>query len=218
MGLMILRLIASLSLLPLHLAACDTALLLTIDVSNSVDQAEYRLQVDGLADALTDPNIVDALIRGQSAVAVVQWAGFDRQQLVLPWTRIRTALDVAALSEAAALMPRAYTLSGTAPAEAILFSVSNFAPVSDCKRRVIDISGDGTPNSGGDVSAARRQAERDGITINAIAIESMGLAITNFYKRHVITRGGFVVTARTHRDYPRAIRAKIIRELAQPIG
>ena len=198
--------------------ACDTALMLTIDVSNSVDLAEYRLQADGLADALTDPDSIDALVRGQSALSVVQWSGVDRQAVTVPWTRIRTALDVARLSDAARLMPRAYTLSGTAPAEAILFSLSNFAPVMDCTRRVIDISGDGTPNTGGDVAAARRRAERDGITINAIAIESLGQAITNFYARQVVTRDGFVMTARMHRDYPRAIRAKILRELTRVIS
>jgi Ca-activated chloride channel family protein len=203
---------------PLPASACDVALMLTIDVSNSVDYAEYRLQVDGLADALADPAIIDALVAGNSAISVVQWSGIDRQSVTLPWIGIATSRDVAALSQSARLMPRAYILSGTAPAEAILFSLSNFGPVADCARRVIDISGDGTPNIGGDVAVARQQAQRDGITINAIAIESMGLAITNFYTRHVITRDGFVVTARHHRDYPRAIRAKILRELAKVIG
>ena len=192
--------------------------MLTIDVSNSVDYAEYRLQVDGLADALADPAIIDALVAGNSAISVVQWSGIDRQSVTLPWIGIATSRDVAALSQSARLMPRAYILSGTAPAEAILFSLSNFGPVADCASRVIDISGDGTPNIGSDVAVARQQAQRDGITINAIAIESMGLAITNFYARHVITRDGFVVTARHHRDYPRAIRAKILRELAKVIG
>ena len=37
--------------------ACDTDLILTIDVSNSVDPGEYRLQIDGLAAALSDPEI-----------------------------------------------------------------------------------------------------------------------------------------------------------------
>ena len=207
-----------LALLPLPAPACDVALMLTVDVSNSVDPAEYRLQTDGLADALADPAIVDAMIAGEAAISVVQWAGLDRQTFALPWTRIRTAMDVARLSQAARLMPRAHTLSGTAPAEALLFSLSHFAPVADCRRRVIDISGDGTPNAGGDVARARQQAQRDGITINAIAIESMGLAITNFYARQVVTRDGFVVTARRHADYPRAIRAKILRELSQPLG
>ena len=206
------------AIFPLPAVACDVALMFTIDVSQSVDPAEYRLQTDGLADALQDPAIIDAMVAGQAAISVVQWSGFDRQTFTMPWARIVTALDVAHLADAARLMPRASTLSGTAPAEALLFSLAHFAPVSDCKRRVIDISGDGTPNSGGDVASARQRAQRDGITINAIAIESMGLAITNFYARQVITRDGFVVTARRHSDYPRAIRAKILRELSQVIG
>ena len=37
--------------------ACDTALILTIDVSNSIDVAEYHLQTDGMADALLIPTI-----------------------------------------------------------------------------------------------------------------------------------------------------------------
>ena len=205
-------------LTPLPAVACDTALLLTIDVSNSVDPGEYRLQTDGLADALADPSIVDALVQGQSALAVMQWSGEDEQRLVIPWTRVGTALDVARLAESARLQTRAFVLSGTAPAEAIHAAIDAFGPVADCRRKVIDISGDGTPNTGGDVGAARRRAERSGITVNAIAIELMGVAISNFYRAQVITRDGFVMTARMHRDYPRAIRAKILRELSQVIG
>ncbi|MEJ6478806.1 MAG: DUF1194 domain-containing protein, partial [Octadecabacter sp.] len=54
--------------------------------------------------------------------------------------------------------------------------------------------------------------------INGIAIEGMGLAITGFFNRAVITRDGFVITALTHRDYPRAIRAKILREVSRVLG
>ncbi|RYH03163.1 DUF1194 domain-containing protein [Salipiger sp. IMCC34102] len=207
-----------LSFLPLPALACETALMLTVDVSNSVDGAEYHLQVDGLADALNDPDIVDALVRGQSAISVVQWSGLAEQAVTIPWTRVRSAADVARLSERARRQERAFVLSGTAPADALLFSLNNFAPVLDCARRVIDVSGDGTPNTGGNVATARARAERDGITVNAIAIELMGVAVTNFYRNRVITRDGFVVTARMHRDYPRAIRAKILRELAQVMG
>jgi Ca-activated chloride channel family protein len=87
-----------------------------------------------------------------------------------------------------------------------------------CKRNVIDVSGDGTPNAGSDTRIARNLAERQGITINGIAIESMGLAITGFFRRAIITRDGFVITARTHREYPDAIRRKIIRELSRVLG
>ena len=198
--------------------ACDTALILTIDVSNSIDPAEYKLQTDGLADALRNPEIVEAMVRQEATLAVVQWSGEERQELSIPWTRIRTSLDAARLADQAQLMPRAFVLSDTAPAEAIFFSMNLFSQVPDCKNKVIDVSGDGTPNSGSEPRQARNTAERAGITINGIAIESMGLAITGFFKQAIITRNGFVITARTHREYPDAIRRKILRELSQALG
>ena len=203
---------------PIAAQACDTALILTIDVSNSVDGAEYRLQVDGLADALQDPEIVDTMVAGGTTIAVVQWSGVDRQAVSIPWTQVRTALDAQSLSQQARLLERAFVLSDTAPAEAIYFSLNLFDQVPNCQRKVIDVSGDGTPNGGSDVRAARNAAERAGVTINAIAIESMGLAITNFYRGAVITRNGFVMTARTHREYPDTIRAKILREISRIFG
>ncbi|WP_296427351.1 DUF1194 domain-containing protein [Yoonia sp.] len=211
-------LISLLTIWPFTASACETALILTIDVSNSIDVAEYRLQTDGLADALRDPEIIEALISGETAISVVQWSGADRQAVSVPWRRIRTALDAEYLANQARVMERAFVLSDTAPAEAIYFSLDLFGDVSDCKRKVIDVSGDGTPNSGSDVRLARIAAERAGVTINGIAIESMGLAITGFYKSALITRNGFVITARTHREYPAAIRAKILREISKIIG
>jgi len=203
---------------PLPIKACETALILTIDVSNSIDTAEYRLQTDGLAAALRDPEIVDTMVSTQTTLAVVQWSGVDKQEVSIPWTRITSAIDAESIAQQAETMIRAFVLSDTAPAEAIYFSLNLFDQVTDCHRRVIDISGDGTPNSGGDVREARAQAERAGVTINAIAIESLGLAITNFYRRGVITRNGFVITAQTHREYPMAIRNKILREISRIFG
>jgi Ca-activated chloride channel family protein len=88
----------------------------------------------------------------------------------------------------------------------------------DCARRVIDMSGDGTPNAGGDIGRFRRTAERSGVTVNGLAIEGLGRAITNYYQRNVITADGFVETARGHRDYARAIRRKILREISTVFG
>lgn len=134
--------------------ACDTALIPTIDVSNSVAPSEYRLQVDGLASALRDPAIVDAMIRQEAAIAVVQWSGEDKQETSIPWVRIRTALDAARLADPAQLLQRAFVLSDTAPAEAVLYSMNLFGQVSDCNNKVIDVSGNGSPNSGSDMRAS----------------------------------------------------------------
>lgn len=198
--------------------ACDSALMLAIDVSNSVDVDEYRLQVDGLADALVDPAIVEAMVKGQVAIAIMQWSGADRQVLTTDWVQIRTADDAAGLSLAARTTPRAIRLSDTAPAEAIYFALDQFANAPDCRRQVIDISGDGTPNAGTDARLARNLAQTSGVTINGIAIEGMGQPISSYYRNALITRDGFVVTAQGHRDYHDAIRDKILRELSIGIG
>lgn len=199
-------------------AACQTALILSMDVSNSVDPGEYRLQTDGLAAALRDPEIAEILVRDQVALSVIQWSGVDLQAVSLPWTQMFATAQVGAFAAAVASMPRAFVLSDTAPAEALDFARSHFDAAPECMRRIIDMSGDGTPNAGGEIGLARRATERAGITVNGLAIEGLGVAITNFYSRNVITRDGFVETARGHRDYARAIRRKILREISRVFG
>ena len=211
-------LIAALCLSANVASACDTALILTIDVSNSIDPVEYELQTDGMADAVLDAEVSEALILGQVAVAVIQWSGVDKQELSLPWRQLRSVADVQAFAVDARTMPRAFVQSDTAPGDAIIFALDQFADAPNCDRQVIDISGDGPPNAGSDTRLASREAERRGVTINGIAIESMGVAITTFFTRSVITRDGFVITARRHRDYPRAIREKILREVSRIFG
>ncbi|MGB3314998.1 MAG: DUF1194 domain-containing protein [Albidovulum sp.] len=206
------------ALQPAH--GCDTALVLTIDVSGSIDRGEYRLQVQGLADALGDPEIADALVLGQVALTVVQWSGTGQQAAVLPWRRMLSYDEVRSFADRARGLKRAYSGSDTAVGEAIGFSAAQFDAVSDCRRRVIDISGDGPQNAGASLSAGRRAAAEAGANINAVAIEDVGRGspITEYYRRFIVTRQGFVMTARGLEDYPRAIRAKILREVAKPLG
>lgn len=196
-------------------SACTTALVLAIDVSNSIDPTEYRIQTEGLADALLDSEIRESMVRGQVALTVVQWSGIGSQEVTFPWTRMTSDAEVQTLSERARSMKRAFIMSDTAVGDIIRFASSLFGPVKDCNRHVIDISGDGTDNAGTDPDTARRRAEAMQITINGLAIEGMGLSITNFYRRHVITRDGFVMTARGHTSYAETLRKKIRREVSQ---
>lgn len=201
-------------------AACEIALVLAVDTSGSIDRGEYRIQTEGLADALADPEVADALVLGQVALAVVQWSGAGQQSLSLPWRRMLSHSAVADFSAAARRVDRAFAGSDTAVGEAIGFSTDQFAAVTDCRRHVIDISGDGPINAGRPLGPERNRAIQSGIAINAVAIEDPGqsIPITEFYRRAVITPGGFVLTARGLADYPRAIREKILREVAKPLG
>ncbi|MGR3479151.1 DUF1194 domain-containing protein [Salipiger marinus] len=215
-----LRLALCLCVLSSAARACETALLLAMDVSNSVDAAEYRIQTDGLALALRDPSIAEIVLRDRVALAVLQWSGPDRQELSLGWLQPGDTAGLAALAARVETMPRAFLLSDTAPGAALMAALDVFATAPDCKRRIIDMSGDGTPNAGSNPAAARVRAERMGVTVNGLAIEAQGagLPVTNFYRRSLATRDGFVMTARSHRGYAETLRAKMLRELSRVLG
>ncbi len=196
-------------------AACTTALLLAIDVSNSIDAGEYKIQAEGLADALLDPEVREALVAGQVALSVMQWSGRGSQQIVFPWEKMQTDADVIRWSEKARTMPRSFIMSDTAVGDMLRYSIEHFRSAPQCDRQVIDVSGDGTDNAGTNPQSARTRAESLGITINALAIEGMGVSISTFFRRHVITRDGFVMTSRGHTSYAETLKRKIRREVSQ---
>jgi Ca-activated chloride channel family protein len=197
--------------------ACETALVLAVDVSGSISDREYVLQINGIADALEDPDILAALVEGQGALAILQWSGEDRQTLALPWHRLGSADQVMDLTGMIRALPRPWNTS-TSIGEAIRAAMALFAEVPDCRRRVIDVSGDGTENDALTLPEARADAVAAGITVNGLAIEVGGgvSAMTDYYRENVISPEGFVVTAKGIQDFPRAIHAKLLRELAKP--
>jgi Ca-activated chloride channel homolog len=154
--------------------ACETALLLSIDISGSIDAGEYAIQIEGLALALNEPAIAESLVAGQMALAVVHWSDVGRQALVLPWKRLLTSADVARFSAAVAAHSRAFSAYDTAVGEAMDFSAAQFFAVADSARHVIDMSGDGPENSGFTDAQTRARTTNLDIEINAIAIERYG--------------------------------------------
>src|SRR5690606_30591267 len=109
--------------------------------------------------------------------------------------------------------PRAFDGADTAVGEALDHAISLFDAVPDCRRKVVDLSGDGDENAGFTARSARQRAISAGVEVNALAIESIGVSISNYYRKVVITPGGFVQSARGYIDYARAIRLKLLREL-----
>ena len=196
--------------------ACELALVLAIDVSSSISPGEYRFQVDGLAEALMQPEVQHVLLSDQIALAVVQWSGYNEQELSISWRRMLSADEIRNFAGRVQNMDRKWDKGQTAIGNAIAFSVAQFDAVRDCKRRVIDVSGDGASNSGVSTPGQRLLAQNAGVEINALAIDRVGVAITSFYERFVRTRGGFVMTSRGYSDYPRVIRAKLLREFVKP--
>ena len=69
----------------------DLELVLAVDVSSSVSDEEFHLQMTGLSAAFRHPLVVAAISQSGDwgvAVAVVQWASGDEQGLSVDWSRI----------------------------------------------------------------------------------------------------------------------------------
>lgn len=200
--------------LPGAALACDLALALAVDVSGSVDSREYRLQMDGLAEGLRDPIVSEALVRGRAQVMLVHWSGSTRQVTSIPWTAITGFDDVETLALAIENAPRPWRNFSTAVGEALLHSGASFAEVPHCRRRVIDVSGDGPSNEGVAPSEIQSQLRAWGVTVNAIAIEATEPDLTAWFFENVIRgEGAFVITASDFQEYPAKIRKKLLREV-----
>ncbi len=74
----------------------DLELVLAVDASASVSDAEFDLQVGGLAEAFRHRSVAQA-IRAVGdfglAVALVQWADYRQHLLSVYWTVVRDAAD-----------------------------------------------------------------------------------------------------------------------------
>ena len=198
--------------LPIRLFACDLALVLAVDVSGSVDRHEYRTQMDGLAAALRDGIVVDALISQKARITLVQWSGSSRQRQTIPWTPMLRASDVAAFADRVAGDPRLWRNYSTAIGEALILSEALLRDVP-CQRKVIDVSGDGVSNEGSDPNDRKGARAAAGIIVNALAIETDDTDLTAYFFENVIQgEGAFVETAAGFADYPDKIRRKLQRE------
>lgn len=208
-------LITSMCLAP-QAFACDLALALAVDVSGSVDSEEYRIQMDGLAAGLRDPVVSEALVRGQAQLMLVQWTGSTRQRVTIPWTRIDGFATLDRFADQVAADPRVWRNFSTAIGEALEMTIAKFDRVPECKRHLIDLSGDGVSNEGIDPAKLHSTLRDRGVTVNAIAIEESEPELTAYFFENVIVgEGAFVVSAAGFADYPERIRKKLLREVTQ---
>lgn len=198
-------------------AGCAVALALTVDVSGSINEEEYRLQMDGLAAALRDSSVVDSLISSEVALLLVQWSGASRQHVSVNWHRMENVKDVEDFAVAVSAAPRAWDQYSTAIGDALLFTAAHFGPVSDCEHKVIDVSGDGYSNEGANPLEVAQQLANEGFQINGLAIEGDEFELTEYYRHNIIAgEAAFVLTAKTYADYPRTIWRKLLAELIVP--
>jgi Protein of unknown function (DUF1194) len=207
----------------------DLEVILAADVSRSIDDGEFELQRKGYAAALSDPRVLAAIHgRPNAAIGVsfIEWSGEEDQQIVVDWTEIHDEEDAGSVAATILTAPRSF-MGRTSISAAIDFAMAHFAKSKwHAARRIIDISGDGTNNSGRPITEARDQAISSGVTINGLAIindrPNLGYSahtqppggLPLYYKQNVI--GGpnaFLLVVQDFNSFADAMANKLAKEI-----
>ncbi|WP_058247541.1 DUF1194 domain-containing protein [Tropicibacter naphthalenivorans] len=199
---------------------CRLALLLALDVSSSVDEAEYALQREGVAAALLSDSVQGAILQGAGHVAlgVYEWSGRRQSHVVLDWVMLRSASDIKAAAARIAAAQRSYRRFPTAMGYAMGFGATMMGRAPLCERQVIDVSGDGVSNDGfGPRLAYKHFAFRE-ITVNGLAVLGADPMVEDYFDFEVLHGpGAFLETSDGYDGYRQAMERKLYREIQDRI-
>src|SRR5207248_5647048 len=161
------------------------------------------------------------------AVTFIEWSGAGDQNVVVDWTVIRDEEGAGGMAATIQSAPRSF-LGRTSISAAIDFAIERLAAApAEAEKRIIDISGDGTSNSGRGVTEARDDALAKGVTINGLAIintnANPGYAfhtnppggLPKYYQDNVIGGpGAFLLVVENFDTFADAITRKLMSEIA----
>ncbi|MEM7423776.1 MAG: DUF1194 domain-containing protein [Pseudomonadota bacterium] len=199
--------------------ACAVELILAVDVSGSIDEREFTLQMEGMAVAFENPSLINAVKAQEGGVltTLIQWSGRTRQRQVTDWFLLKDETDMAAYATAIRRGGRDWRNYSTAIGDALehALRVGQTAPVS-CERKIVDVSGDGVSNEGRAPKGASLDLLANGYTVNAIVIRGDSPDPVEYYQLNVLAGPrSFLEIARNFEDYPAAILRKLLREIEQ---
>jgi hypothetical protein len=207
--------------------AVDLQLVLAADVSRSIDDGEFELQRQGYVSALQDPRVISAIQGGSIgaiALTYVEWAGIGEQKVVVGWTVVRDGEGAAIVADQIRKAPRSF-YGHTSISDAIDFSMQHFEKSGAASE--IDVSGDGTNNSGRAVTSARDDAIAKGVIVNGLAIINDNInfgylahthppgGLPNYYRENVIGGpGAFLLQVVNFESFADAMVQKLVTEIS----
>ena len=208
----------------------DLQLILTSDVSRSIDNDEFKLEREGYAAALENPQVLSAIRSGPIgaiAISFVEWSSVGEQKVVVDWSVIRDGEGAAVVAAQIRAAPRSF-VGHTSISDGLDFAAKRFEVSGHSSpRRVIDVAGDGTNNSGRPISDARDDAVAKGVVVNGLAIINLNpnfgfIAHTQptgglpaYYKENVIGGpGSFVMQIDDFESFADAMVQKLVTEIS----
>ncbi|WP_163271709.1 DUF1194 domain-containing protein [Chelativorans alearense] len=195
----------------------DTALVFVIDASSSMDQGQLQLARESHAEAIMSPEVLDAIRSGhfrRSAFAFVEFS--SQSAAVVEWMIIDSPETAATFAWQILHNERANLgeLTGIGEGLAKALELMNALPAEPLYR-VIDVVGDGKPNTGVDPAPVRELIIAMGVTINGMPmLDSTYEDIEEYYAREVV--GGaraFSIPLDKIQHMPTLLRRKLIIEI-----
>jgi hypothetical protein len=214
-------------------ADVDTALIVSVDVSNSVDENRYRLQMEGIAKALEDESVVNAIAGGRGRRHPV----FDGDMGRPPGGRRAVDADhrqgerggACRQDPQAAAAGREFTcmtkmlrsvndkivpqIPGKRAGSLSMFramDLTTATPMNRSTRSVTSLSPAASRST-----ACRSWSSRNPGKEQMPLPGAGGLSVEEWYRAHVMAGpGAFVLPAEGYGDFGRAIRQKFIVEIS----
>jgi hypothetical protein len=201
--------------------AADLELVLAVDASGSVDEAEFTLQLEGIAAGFRDAKVRQAIrsgVHGRIAVNLIVWAEHQMPKDSSGWFLLSDdggAEVFARLVEAFPRRQNGATGIGEGVAAAVRAIESN---AIEGLRKTIDVSGDGRETAPRDfvvlVPQARTMAHSRRITINGLAILNEDPSLLDYYRAAVQSGpDSFVMAVEDYTAMASAMRRKLLREI-----
>jgi hypothetical protein len=229
----VLALLAALTATEAPAEPCRLSLAIALDVSGSVDAREYRLQADGLAAALADDEVRDLLLAmpdAPVALAIYEWSASRYQRLVQDWVFIVDEAALASVVTRLRGLDREQAPEPTGLGAALRYGKRLIDAGPACWDQTLDVSGDGKNNDWPTPQQLRDARALSGLRINALVVvenrdelragaRETGELPAYFNTQVIQGPGAFVEVARGFEDYARAMKRKLLKELAtKPLG
>ena len=205
----------------------DVKLVLAVDTSGSINGEEYALQMNGIAWAFRQADVIAAATNGPHrsiAVNLMTWGDPDEQKYDTGFHVIKSPADAEAfakLAETDYQRQGGGTGLGTAVAYglALLRNSTITAP-----RQVIDVSGDGHESwelrePRFKLADAQVLRAAMGVTVNGLAILNSEPGLAEYYRANVAAGPeSFVITVANYQEYAQGIHRKLLMELESPMA
>jgi hypothetical protein len=207
----------------------DANIVTGLDMSYSIEPAQMRLEIEGLAQAIRSPEVLAAIQSGRTGrvgFAVFAWH-HDKFPVLVEWTLIATEPD--AQAAARAIEARLLVDVDAEARRQQTFFIGRLTNVSQAidhaaamlltapfvaDRSVVNIIGNGEDNVGEDAHRARDRLVDSGAVVNGVVLGSDPLVL-DYYRREVAGGpGAFVMATAEPETMVEALTRKFLYDIA----